>query len=75
MNGRGREGRGGCCDGGRGYGRGGGTCNVNELNYNNTDVHDEGQKLVQEQGQWHKSGHGRDKGGCNGTGFGCGAYH
>ena len=75
MNGGGSGGRGGGHDGGREYGLGGDLCNINELNANNSGIHDEGQKRVQGQGQGSGAGHGGDKGVRNGTRFIRGAYH
>ena len=62
-------------DGGREYRRGGGPCNVNELNSNNSGRHNEYQQGGQRKGQGHRVRHSRDKGGHNGTIFGRSDYH
>ena len=70
-----RGGRGGGRDGGRGYVRGGGPLNVNELNSSNSGKHDEGRHGGQGEGKGHRELNGGDKIGRNGTVFSHGAYH
>ena len=67
---------------GRGYGRGGGLFNVNELNAKKVGEHDEGYQVEHRHGQGEQglgqgrgSGHGGDRIGCNGTRSVRGAYH
>ena len=70
-----KRGEHGCRGGGRNfrreYGCGEGPCNDNELKYNNSCRHDEGNQGGQEKGQGIGAGNRGDKGGRNGTVFGC----
>ena len=82
INGRGHVGQGGGRDGGREYGCGGGPRNVNETKFNKGEEHDYGQQREhghgqggQGKGKGRGAVHGSDRIGCNGTGFGRGAYN